>query len=146
MTILGTELGTIYGTSMELVLRLLVAAALGALVGYERETRKKSAGFRTNMLVSVGSCLFTIISIYSFGSDPARIAAGIVTGIGFLGAGSIIVGGKHVRGLTTAATLWVVAGIGLAVGVGEYILATVTAVLIFSILLMKSAEKVMHGK
>lgn len=135
------DLGTVYGTNIELIVKLVLAILLGALVGFEREQKKRPAGFRTNMLVCLGSCLFTIVSIQSFSIDPARIAAGIVTGIGFLGAGSIIGSGKHIQGITTAATLWVVAGVGLAVGVGEYILATITAVLVFSILLLKDAEK-----
>ena len=141
MAIVGLELGTVYGTSIELIVKLVIAAALGALVGFERETKRRPAGFRTNMLVSLGACLFTIVSVSAFSIDPARIAAGIVTGIGFLGAGTIIGGGKHIQGITTAATLWVVAGVGLAVGVGEYVLAIVTAVLVFSILIMKGAEK-----
>jgi putative Mg2+ transporter-C (MgtC) family protein len=135
------ELGSIYGTNIELIVKLVLAIVLGALVGFEREQKRRPAGLRTNMLVCLGSCLFTIVSIYSFSIDPARIAAGIVTGIGFLGAGSIISSGKNIQGITTAATLWVVAGVGLAVGVGEYILATVTAVLVFFILLLKDAEK-----
>lgn len=130
----------------ELLLRLLIATALGALVGFEREKRKRPAGFRTNMLVCLGSCIFTIISVYTFSIDPARIAAGIVTGIGFLGAGSIISSGGHVQGITTAATLWVVAGIGLAVGVGEYGLAVATSVLVFLILILKGAEGKFHRR
>jgi putative Mg2+ transporter-C (MgtC) family protein len=135
------DMGTIYGTNVELIVKLVIAVVLGALVGFEREQKKRPAGFRTNMLVCLGSCLFTIVSMNSFSIDPARIAAGIVTGIGFLGAGSIIGSGKNIQGITTAATLWVVAGVGLAVGVGEYILARITAVLVFSILLLKDAEK-----
>ncbi len=141
MAFFGLELGTVYGTSIELIVKLVIATALGALVGFERETKRRPAGFRTNMLVCLGSCLFTVVSASAFSIDPARIAAGIVTGIGFLGAGTIIGSGKSIQGITTAATLWVVAGVGLAVGVGEYILATVTAVLVFSILIMKGAEK-----
>jgi putative Mg2+ transporter-C (MgtC) family protein len=113
----------------DVLLRLAVAAALGGLIGIEREIREREAGLRTHMLVSVGSALFTIVSAYGFTeffrvggirADPARIAAQIVTGIGFLGAGAIIRMGISVRGLTTAASLWVVAAIGLAAGAGYY--------------------------
>ena len=115
----------------EALLRLVVAAALGAAVGVEREVREREAGIRTHLLVSLGSCLFTIVSAYGFHeflvggtnivrADPTRIAAQIVTGIGFLGAGAIIREGLSVRGLTTAASLWVVAGIGMASGAGYY--------------------------
>ncbi|MGH2677187.1 MAG: MgtC/SapB family protein, partial [Actinomycetota bacterium] len=112
---------------VELALRLLGAALLGGVIGLEREVRDQPAGFRTHMLVALGSCLFTLISAYGFGAfqgdpgvpyDPTRIAAQIVTGIGFLGAGAIIRSGMSVRGLTTAASLWVVAAIGMAVGAG----------------------------
>ena len=109
----------------ESLLRLALAAVFGGAVGLEREFREREAGFRTHMLVSVGSALFTIASAYGFrdflvngGSlvrtDPTRIAAQIVTGIGFLGAGAIIRQGMSVRGLTTAATLWIAAAIGMA--------------------------------
>jgi putative Mg2+ transporter-C (MgtC) family protein len=112
-------------------LRLLVAAGLGAAIGIEREVREREAGIRTHLLVSLGSCLFTIVSAYGFHdflisgtnivrADPTRIAAQIVTGIGFLGAGAIIREGLSVRGLTTAASLWVVAAIGMAAGAGYY--------------------------
>jgi putative Mg2+ transporter-C (MgtC) family protein len=113
------------------LLRLVVAAGLGAAVGVEREVREREAGIRTHLLVSLGSCLFTIVSAYGFHeflvggtnvvrADPTRIAAQIVTGIGFLGAGAIIREGLSVRGLTTAASLWVVAAIGMASGAGYY--------------------------
>lgn len=124
----------------ELALRLLAAAAMGGLIGFEREIRDQPAGFRTHILVAVGSCLFAIVSAYGFEAflglrpqqirfDPSRIAAQIVTGIGFLGAGAIIRYGITVRGLTTAASLWMVAAIGLAVAVGEWLTAgTATAI------------------
>jgi putative Mg2+ transporter-C (MgtC) family protein len=107
------------------VLRLVVAAGLGAAVGIERELREREAGVRTHLLVSLGSCLFTIVGAYGFhdfGSkvDPTRVAAQIVTGIGFLGAGTIIREGISVRGLTTAGSLWIVAAIGMASGAGYY--------------------------
>jgi putative Mg2+ transporter-C (MgtC) family protein len=115
----------------DVLLRLVVAAALTGAIGLERELRERAAGLRTHMLVGVGSALFTIVSAYGWGDfrfstregvvfDPTRIAAQIVTGIGFLGAGAIIRQGLSVRGLTTAAGLWVVAAIGMAVGAGYY--------------------------
>jgi putative Mg2+ transporter-C (MgtC) family protein len=125
------------------LLRLAVAAALGGAVGLERELREREAGLRTHLLVCVGSALFTIVSAYGFreflvngGSvvraDPTRIAAQIVSGIGFLGAGAIIRQGLSIRGLTTAATLWLVAAIGMAAGAGYYsgaVIATVGALI-----------------
>jgi putative Mg2+ transporter-C (MgtC) family protein len=126
-------------TWADVLLRLAVAAALGGVIGVERELREREAGLRTHMLVSVGSALFTIVSAYGFteffrlGSvraDPSRIAAQIVTGIGFLGAGAIIRMGLSVRGLTTAASLWVVAAIGLAAGAGYYSGAVITTGLV----------------
>jgi putative Mg2+ transporter-C (MgtC) family protein len=125
----------------ESLLRLALAAALGGVIGIERELREREAGLRTHMLVSVGSALFTIVSAYGFSAflasgqavvraDPTRIAAQIVTGIGFLGAGAIIRQGLSVRGLTTAATLWVVAAIGMASGAGYYSAAFITTALV----------------
>ena len=116
--------------------RVVVAAGLGGAVGLERELREREAGFRTHLLVSVGSCLFTLVSAYGFNEfrggsvDPTRIAAQIVTGIGFLGAGAIIRQGFSVRGLTTAATLWVVAAIGMASGAGYFSVAVITTALV----------------
>ncbi len=122
----------------EALLRLALAAALGGAVGIEREIREREAGFRTHLLVSLGAALFTIAGAYGFhdvlthGStvDPTRVAAQIVTGIGFLGAGAIIRQGVAVRGLTTAATLWVVAAIGLTSGAGYYSAAVITTALV----------------
>ena len=121
--------------------RVVVAAGLGGAVGLERELREREAGFRTHLLVSVGSCLFTLVSAYGFHeflvgggnivrADPTRIAAQIVTGVGFLGAGAIIRQGFSVRGLTTAATLWVVAAIGMASGAGYFSAAVITTALV----------------
>jgi putative Mg2+ transporter-C (MgtC) family protein len=106
-----------------ILLRLTVAAGLGGSIGLERELRERQAGLRTHLVVCVGSALFTLVSAYAFVSpkvDPTRIAAQIVSGIGFLGAGAIIRQGLSVRGLTTAATLWLVAAIGMASGAGYY--------------------------
>jgi len=115
------------------VLRLGLAAVLGAAIGAEREFRERQAGLRTHLVVSAGSALFTIVSAYGFSEfpgkvDPTRIAAQIVTGIGFLGAGAIIRQGLSVRGLTTAATLWLVAAIGMAAGAGYWAGAVVATV------------------
>jgi putative Mg2+ transporter-C (MgtC) family protein len=129
----------------EAFVRIALAALLGGVIGVEREIREREAGLRTHMLVAVGSALFTLTSAYGFRdflvhggavvrADPSRIAAQIVTGIGFLGAGAIIRHGLAVRGLTTAATLWVVAAIGLASGAGYYSAALMTtAVVVFSL-------------
>ena len=136
------------------LLRLVLAAVLGGLVGFERELRDREAGLRTHMLVSVGSALFTIVSAYGFTefltsgeatvrADPTRIAAQIVTGIGFLGAGAIISSGWSVRGLTTAATLWVVAAIGLAAGAGYWDAAVITTGLV--LVLLWPLRSITHG-
>jgi len=129
----------------ESLLRLALAALLGGLIGVERELREREAGLRTHLLVSLGSALFTIVGAYGFHAfldsgasvvraDPTRIAAQIVTGIGFLGAGAIIRQGISVRGLTTAATLWVAAAIGIAAGAGYYSGAVLaTAITIFAL-------------
>jgi putative Mg2+ transporter-C (MgtC) family protein len=124
-----------------MALKLVVAIGLGGLVGLERQLDRKPAGLRTHMLVSLGACLFTVVSIEGFGMDPARVAAGIVTGIGFLGAGAIMSSGHHVRGITTAATLWVTAAIGLSVGVGMYVTAVLASLLVFFVLKMWKLEE-----
>ena len=116
--------------------RLLVAAALGAVVGYEREHVGKPAGVRTHGMVALGSALFTVVSLYGFGGvgDPGRVAAQVVVGIGFLGAGAILHQRGSVHGLTTAASLWVTAAIGLSAGVGMYVMSLETAILVFLLL------------
>ena len=117
----------------ELSLRLVVAMILGALIGTERELRAKDAGFRTHFLVALGSALFCIVSQFGFPEglrDSSRVAAQVVSGIGFLGAGTIILQRSKVRGLTTAAGLWVTAAIGLACGTGLYLIATITTLLV----------------
>ena len=122
---------------LEIVLRILLAIALGAIIGFQRGKAEKPAGMRDLILISAGSALFTVVSIYGFGADPARVAAGIVTGIGFLGAGAIIRRGEGgVKGLTTAATIWVTAGIGLATGAGMYVIAPVATFLVLMVLLL----------
>jgi putative Mg2+ transporter-C (MgtC) family protein len=128
-------------STVDALLRLLIAAALGGVIGFERELRDHEAGFRTHLLVALGACVFTLVSAYAWTDwtfstpdgivfDPTRIAAQIVTGIGFLGAGAIIVRGISVRGLTTAATLWVCAAIGMAAGTGDYTVALISTALV----------------
>ena len=109
-----------------------MALVLGAVVGLERERRGHAAGFRTMAMVSSGSCLFTLLgaALFASGIDPTRIAAQVVTGVGFLGAGAILREGGGVKGLTTAATIWVVAAIGMAAGFGVYVLAVGTTALV----------------
>jgi putative Mg2+ transporter-C (MgtC) family protein len=125
----------------EVLLRVVLAGILGGAIGAEREIREREAGLRTHMLVSIGAALFMLVSAYGFSDfhfsnvsgityDPTRIAAQVVTGIGFLGAGAIIRQGLSVRGLTTAASLWVVAAIGLATGAGYYSAALITTVVV----------------
>jgi putative Mg2+ transporter-C (MgtC) family protein len=117
-----------------LALRLLLAAGLGAVIGLERELRQKPAGLRTNILIAVGSALFSIVSIRVVGGSPDRIAAQIVSGVGFLGAGAIMRGRTNVHGMTTAATIWVNAAIGMAAGLGEPALATAATFLTLLVL------------
>ena len=126
--------------NFETILQLLLAIGLGMLIGFERELKRRPAGLRTHMLVSLGATIFTITSL-SFDVEPSRIAAGIVTGIGFLGAGNIIAHKGHISGITSAATLWVVAGIGLSIGVGQYLMAIISALLVFAILQLGRIEK-----
>ena len=131
---------------MDLVSRLLLAMVFGGAIGYVREIKKKAAGLRTHMLVCLGSAVFTLVSMYMTkgvaGADPSRIAASIVTGIGFIGAGTIFQTGGSVRGLTTAASIWVCAAIGMAVGTGFYSLATISTILtLFVIQVFQVLEK-----
>src|SRR3984885_1529538 len=127
----------------ETLIRLIIAASLGSLIGFERERLLWAAGIRTHMLVCVGSCLIMIVSQYGFSNiltyehvvlDPSRVAAQVVSGIGFLGAGAILCGGEIVKGLTTAASIWTVAAIGLAVGGGLYFAAAISTIVILAIL------------
>jgi putative Mg2+ transporter-C (MgtC) family protein len=125
-------------TAAQLSLRLLVAAAFGAAIGLEREYRRKPAGLRTNILIALGSALFTLVSIElaAVSGTPDRIAAQVVTGIGFLGGGAILRSGKSVQGMTTAATVWVNAAIGMAAGAGAFAMAAVAAALTLVVLLV----------
>ncbi|MBU1853512.1 MAG: MgtC/SapB family protein [Candidatus Omnitrophica bacterium] len=125
--------------NIQIAIRLITGAILGGLVGLEREKHnKKTAGFRTHIIVCLGSTLIMLTSLYLFELyvargvqvDPARLAAGVITGIGFLGAGTIIRSRVSITGLTTAASLWVVSGIGLAVGCGFYMAACITTVIV----------------
>jgi putative Mg2+ transporter-C (MgtC) family protein len=124
---------------LEMSLRLLLAAALGAVIGYQRERAGKPAGLRTHVLICLGAALFTVTSTFGFGeaAEHTRVAAGVVTGIGFLGAGAIIRGGHGiVVGLTTAATIWIVAAIGIAAGTGLYLISAVVTVIVLIVLLL----------
>ena len=127
----------------ELVGRLILAAALGFFIGLERELRGQAAGERTHALVCLGAAAFALISARAFpGGDTARVAAGVVTGIGFLGAGMILKReGERIEGLTTAAGIWAVGSIGVAIGAGMYLLGTVTAALVGLILAAESVLK-----
>jgi len=131
-----------------MIIRMLVASVLSGFIGIEREAHDKAAGFRTHILVCVGSALFMITSIlisqeygYLGEVDPSRIAAGVVTGVGFLGAGAVMRSGPSVHGLTTAASIWAVAAIGLAAGSGLYGAATVTTVIVLIVLFLSRAKK-----
>ena len=140
-------------TEVQMVIRLLYAAVLGGVVGIEREVHEKAAGFRTHILVCIGSCVIMLTSMHIFDIyngiadvDPGRIAAQVVSGIGFLGAGTIIRSRVSIVGLTTAASLWSIAGVGLAVGSGLFIVSAFATVLILASLLVLSKvhDKVSH--
>ena len=138
-------------TNLEVIIRILFAAILGSIVGYEREWTGQDAGFRTHILVGLGACLMMLLSLYGFKDfldydyvryDPSRIPSYVVSGVGFLGAGTIMVYGGTIRGLTTAASIWAVAGLGLVVGVGMYDIAIVTTVVILlSLIFLNNLEK-----
>lgn len=129
--------------ALDLMLRLVVALLLGSLIGLERERQERAAGLRTVTMVSLGSCLFTVVGAYGFpGTDPSRVAAQIVTGIGFLGAGTIFLRKDLVRGLTTAATIWATAAIGMAAGTAQYFEAFFTTLLVLAVLMvLKPVER-----
>ena len=115
-------------TLISYFLRLILACVLGGMIGLERDLHGRNAGIRTNMLVCVGAALFTIVSVSVQGADPSRIAAQIVCGIGFLGAGAILKDGFNIRGLTTAAYMWFIAAVGISCGLGQWVLSSVGAI------------------
>ena len=119
-------------TDLEIVIRVILACFLGCMIGWERERHGISAGIRTYGAISLGACVFGVLSL--LGTDPSRIAAQVVTGIGFLGGGLIFREGNYVTGLTTAATLWATAAVGVAVSFGFYLIGILTAALIFLLL------------
>ena len=130
-------------SDFQVVFRLVLSCVLSGLIGLERQLRHRAAGLRTHILVCLGSTLIMLTSIYIFdiykdkvSSDPARLAAGIITGIGFLGAGTIIRYGEEVKGLTTAASLWVVAAIGMGIGCGFYTASIATTIIVLLVLLL----------
>jgi putative Mg2+ transporter-C (MgtC) family protein len=137
-------------TNTQVTIRLVLSLILSGLIGFERQWHRREAGLRTHILVCLGSCLIMLTSLYVFdiysskaNLDPARIAAGVITGIGFLGAGTIIMDRERVRGLTTAASLWVVAAIGLALGCGFYTAGLVTTLLtVFVLFFLRRIEGV----
>lgn len=141
-------------TDIQMMSRLSLSVILGGLIGLERQLHRRTAGLRTHILVCLGSCLIMLTSLYVFDIyknavplDPARIAAGVITGIGFLGAGAIIRDREGIKGLTTAASLWVVAGIGLAVGCGFYSAGIFSAVLALVVLFfLRYVERIIFGK
>ncbi|HZJ98375.1 MAG TPA: MgtC/SapB family protein [Tissierellaceae bacterium] len=132
----------------EIIIRIILSSILGGLIGLDRESTNRPAGFRTHTLVSIGSTLIMMVSLDAgkYGGDPSRIAAQVVSGIGFLGAGTILRTGVNIEGLTTAASLWVCAGIGLAVGSGYYLAAIVTTVIVlFFLRYSKKFERIFFG-
>jgi putative Mg2+ transporter-C (MgtC) family protein len=144
------------GLQADLAIRMLVAAVLGAAIGLEREIHEHPAGMRTHLLVSLGSAIFTVLSIYGFQGvggngvaatvDPTRIAAQVVSGIGFLGAGAILKDGIVIRGLTTAASLWATAAVGMAAGAGEYVIGAVGAgIVLISLWPLNALAERLHG-
>lgn len=146
-----------YINELHISLRLLLAVLLGGLVGFEREHSNHAAGLRTHSMVSLGSCLFMLLSIYGFSDfvneynvrvDPARLAAAVITGIGFLGAGTILHTGKAITGLTTASSIWVVSAIGLGVGAGFYFAAVLGTFMVLFVLwgMDKIEKKYLNGK
>jgi putative Mg2+ transporter-C (MgtC) family protein len=139
----GVEMAAATPSELEQLARLALAAALGGAVGAERELADQPAGLRTHMLLTIGACLFTLISAYAFGTgtDPSRLAAQIVTGIGFLGGGAILRHGASIRGITTAASIWATTALGVAVGTGRYLLALGATVLVVATLGMLRAAR-----
>ena len=140
--------------NFQIILRLALAAVLSGIIGFEREAHGRAAGLRTHILVCVGSALIMLTSLYIFdiyisrvSLDPTRLATGVITGIGFLGAGTIIRSGASIKGLTTAASIWAVAGVGLAVGCGFYIGAfATTAIMLVALLFLRKVEDTVTTK
>jgi len=126
--------------STEILLRLVLSVIAGGFIGIEREVVHKPAGVRTHMLVSLGSALFVLITLEALPSETARIIAGIATGIGFLGAGTIFRSKSEVHGLTTAASIWAVAGVGIAIGFGYYLMTAIAVILILIVLQLNKME------
>jgi len=125
-----------------IILKILFASLLGAIIGYEREIKIKPAGLRTHILVCLGSTIFTVLSLEAFpGADTARVASYIIAGIGFIGAGTVIQTKEKIVGLTTAASLWITASIGMAVGVGFYILALIATIISYLTLKLRKRKK-----
>ena len=124
----------------EVLLRLVLAVIAGGLIGLEREVVHKPAGIRTHMLVSLGSALFVLVTIETLPNEAARIIAGIATGVGFLGAGTIFRSKSEVHGLTTAASIWAVSAVGLAIGFGHYLMTIIAVVLILIVLQLNKSE------
>jgi len=141
-----------FGNFLLTILSLFFAAFLSGVIGFEREYHGHSAGLRTHILVAVGSALIMILSIYGFGAftadrDPARLAAQVITGVGFIGAGTIIQNGFDIKGLTTATTLWLVMAIGLASGAGQFILAIIgTFIALFALVVLRTFETNVNRK
>jgi putative Mg2+ transporter-C (MgtC) family protein len=121
-------------TDLEIVARIFIAFLLGALIGWERERHGVSAGIRTYGAICLGACAFGVVSLSILGADPSRVAAQVATGVGFLGGGVIFRQDKYINGLTTAATLWATAGVGLAVACGMYLVSVIASILIFVLL------------
>jgi putative Mg2+ transporter-C (MgtC) family protein len=130
---------------LEIILKIVLAIVLSSLVGFEREMHEKPAGLRTHLLVCTGALLFTVSSL-TFVNDPARIAAGIVTGVGFLGAGAIFKFKDHVEGLTTAADLWVLASIGILIGLNLYFTAFSATIILLAVLTLGGKLKLFLKK
>ncbi|HAH21152.1 MAG: hypothetical protein A2Y00_00665 [Omnitrophica WOR_2 bacterium GWF2_43_52] len=140
-------------SNTQIIIRLLISVLVSGLIGLERQLHRRAAGLRTHILVCVGSTLIMLTSLYIFdiykdkvAVDPSRIASGVITGIGFLGAGTIIRYGEEIRGLTTAASLWVVAALGLAVGCGFYTAAIATTVIVLlTLMFLRRLENKIFG-
>lgn len=149
---LGLDGAALESLDMHVValVRLLLAAACGALVGLEREQHEKRAGLRTHILICIGACMFTMVAMRmhgQYGGDAVRLVHGLITGVGFLGAGVIFVRGASVRGLTTAVGLWVLTAVGLAVGLGYYLWAGGATVVTFVIIAwLKRLEPLLHER